>query len=371
MTDLLGAIRLHHCLTRLWDLMQANPLSRRGSRQQQPQQQPNGGHWGSNGGLGALGARPSPFDSASSGSRQNGWLAQGAGSGGGVGGHRRQSGLAWVLPGCGEAWVQEVGLECLVLAVAPPPPLPDNFMAGQPPLPLRLTVRWASRYGSQGNAAVSAACVAAAAASPRHVRNRMIECGLSAEPALPAPVLAALAAQLEAGSEKEFLDALCIAGHSAAAVQQRLLANAAQRGAGCLPGVLTPAAPPLASSSSGGGGDSTNITTSATAAPTPYRLAYRLQQAGRSLHLTLHFAQAGFTLLRLSTGPASEPGTAAWSQALWSRLQRLPGYRPLAPSPASIRAGDKPGGQQPAAWVHLESLPAALRAIMEAVVGAG
>eukprot|EP00887_Chlorella_sp_A99_P004973 scaffold4.g4973.t1 len=369
-TDLMGAMRTHVCLTRMRDAMATSPLAPPQLRSQEVAT--------ANGGRGT----------------ENGWLSRVAVGGGGGSGSVSESALVWALPGCGEVAVMEVGLGHIVLAVQGPPPLPSELVTDGPPspselVPVRVTMRWVSAYspresateaaetkdatacaGTSGAAAAAAGDGGAAAQKQQHKwLAQCVRCSVSASPALPASVTAALAAQLEAGSEHEFLDALCVAAHPAAAVQQHLGSPAAQRSAGLLPGALAsaPSTPMAASAPS----------PYQLSAPSPYQLAYRMQQGGRALQLRLQLAQAGFVLLQLRAAPepgASLPaarGAAAppWLEALWTRLQGQAGFRSAPPAPSSPSSGSKRAPQAPAhtAWFHWEGLPAALAVVLRTV----
>lgn len=88
LTELFSLIRLHTCLTRIWNMMMPRP-----------------------------------------GGRQNG----------------QGPCMSYVLPGCGGVALAEIGVAHLVLVVSPPPSSGDVLSAAPVP-PLRITMRWVGRY---------------------------------------------------------------------------------------------------------------------------------------------------------------------------------------------------------------------------------
>ncbi len=384
-TDLVRLGMLHLCLTRMAGCMAANPLAGAAKAAK------------SNGGIKAEGAGVA-CDVPTNGGLANGQLApEGAGS--------PASALAWPLPGCGSVLLQEAGLTHLSLLVSPPP-LPDGLQHLEQPPPLRLTVSWddtlasssrgsssgrgdggsdggdgpaagLQRGGSNAEGAPSAPAVAAgsttgggggASCSSGGGSLRHIRCRVVSKPALPEPVLAALAQQLEAGRVDLFLDSLCLAGHAGAAAARQLTPEA-QRAAGLLPGALrllgTTASAAAAAAPAGGAGSSA------------LRLRAQLQQGGRATGLHLAFHAGGYALLQLAPMQHGSAAAAAsiWLPPLWDRLAKgVPTFSPVeALPPAAQQPGEPPRPQQHAAqqlrqaWVHHSGLQEALAQVMRAV----
>lgn len=265
-----------------------------------------------------------------------------------------QSALLWGLPLCGTVSLVEVGLTQAVLLVtpaAPPEQQQQPRVAGGPgapaaagaaAAPIRLKVEWVSQSKRSGDSAAAAPGGPAAAAGPKpeHAASGsgFVRCQLSAEPPLPAPLLCTLAAQLEAGAEAEFLDALCLAAGAAAALQHQV-AGEGLRAAGLLPGAaaLLPGAAGSATRSA-------------------LRLALRAQHAQRTLHLQLQFGRGGYTLLRL----LGSSGCPAWAEAGWARACTLPGCH----AAADAAAGHAHAKQ---AWCALGTLGAAVAQLLAAL----
>lgn len=384
-TDLVRLGMLHLCLTRMAGCMAANPLAGAAKAAK------------SNGGIKAEGAGVA-CDEPTNGGLANGQLApEGTGS--------PASALAWPLPGCGSVLLQEAGLTHLSLLVSPPP-LPDGLQHLEQPPPLRLTVSWddtlasssrgsssgrgdggsdggdgpaagLQRGGSNAEGAPSAPAVAAgsttgggggASCSSGGGSLRHIRCRVVSKPALPEPVLAALAQQLEAGRVDLFLDSLCLAGHAGAAAARQLTPEA-QRAAGLLPGALrllgTTASAAAAAAPAGGAGSSA------------LRLRAQLQQGGRATGLHLAFHAGGYALLQLAPMQHGSAAAAAsiWLPPLWDRLAKgVPTFSPVeALPPAAQQPGEPPQPQQHAAqqlrqaWVHHSGLQEALAQVMRAV----
>lgn len=384
-TDLVRLGMLHLCLTRMAGCMAANPLAGAAKTAR------------SNGGLApaeaAAAAATVACDGPAYGGLANGQLPLEVGG-------SAASALVWPLPGCGSVRLLEAGLTHLVLLVTAPP-LPDGLQQLEQPAPLRLNVSWdntlagssssggnssssSGGYGDGGSgggaapvaglqrAGSSAAGVPTAAAmaggtssgggasvgsgggSLRHIRCRVV-----CQPALPEPLLAALAQQLEAGRLDLFLDSLCLAGHAAAAAARQLTPEA-QRAAGLLPGALRLLG-----------------TAAAAAGSSALRLRAQLQQGGRAASLCLAFHAGGYTLLQLAPAQGSSAAAAAsiWMPPLWDRLAKgVPTFAAVeAPPAAAQQPGEPPRGQQHAAqqlrqaWVHHSDLGEALAQVMRAV----
>ena len=377
-SDVLRTLRLHACVARLASLMLANPLVARrtcdsttlGSRHQAAA----GGAGRDNGGLAAAakgsagggggGSWADPGGAGSPVGLANGFLGQALGGGGSNGaaagsGTGSCSALLWPLPLCATAALAEVGPAHAVLTVtpaAPPPtrkPEPGAAQAtAAAPLPasapVRLRVEWVSRYEGGGSMASSGGGGGSSGDGGGHAvaaepsGRGLVRCRLTSKPALPAPLVEAMEAQLEAGCEAEFLDSLCLAAPQASALAGSL-APASLQAAGLLPGAVALAAP------SGGGGDG------GAGGGSALRLALRAQHAQRTLHLHLGFARGGYTLLRLLSGQGAP--LAAWAEGAWGRACGLPGCHAAADGAAL-------GTQAKQAWCAAGSLPGALAALL-------
>ena len=324
LTELFSLIRLHTCLTRIWNMMMPRP-----------------------------------------GGRQNG----------------QGPCMSYVLPGCGGVALAEIGVAHLVLVVSPPPSSGDVLSAAPVP-PLRITMRWVGRYADDApQATVALTASSNGNTTPQQQKQKQqqqqqqqqqrtrrrdeLVCSLSSEPPLPATITAVLAARLDEGNERAFLDGCCTAGHTAAAVQAHLLSSEAQRSAGLLPGALMlediadqPDVPPRAVGQQHSG-------SGVAQQPAPaYALCCRLQQDGRALRLRLQFAEAGYVLMRLMPLAALATATLPpWLNALWERLLQLPGTKAV-----QVAGGAGGGGKNSrTAWVNWETLSGALSAVLLAV----
>jgi hypothetical protein len=357
-SDLVRIGMLHLCLTRLAGKMAANPLAA-GARAAAAAADGKG-----------VGSSQAAGPTNGETSIANGQLPQN-------GSAAPAPALVWPLPGCGSVRLPEASLTHMLLVVAPPPlPLaPDGQGGREQPQPLRLTVRWGNTLLDSSHLAGQAAQQQQAASSTPGIASSSsgssksgslshIRCCISSEPPLPEPVAAALEQQLEAGREDLFLDSLCLAAHSAAALAGQL-SPAAQRAAGLLPGALQLLG---ASTSAGGtsGGPGSAL-----------RLRAQLQQTDQAATLALGFHACGYTLLQLQ--PPLRASAAAWMLPLWQRLgQQIPSFSAVDPAAPAVAAsnGQQPpeqqqqqqtGQQLQQAWVRRDGLAAAVAAVMQAV----
>ncbi|GAB4814308.1 hypothetical protein N2152v2_001354 [Parachlorella kessleri] len=269
--------------------------------------------------------------------------------------------LLWVVPLCASVALAEVGLTRAVLLVQPslPPgaglhpqhpqqrPLGSQQQVGAQ---LRLTIEWVGQYSthrgggssSTGPGRPVAPTAAAASEAPGTDAgggSGLVTCRVSAEPQLPAPTLQALAAQLDAGCEAEFLDSLCLAAAPWAALCQAV-APTALRAAGLLCGSIK-------LSSTG-----TNASRSA------LRLALHAQHGQRTLLLHLEAGRGGYTLLRLmGSRGAAYP---AWAEAAWASVCQLPVCHAAAEGAAALM-------QAKQAWCGLGSLGTAVGILLRAL----
>ena len=358
-SDLVRLGMLHLCLTRLAGKMAANPLAA-GARAAAAAADGKGG-----GSSQAAGHTNGEISTANGQLPQNGSAASAAA-------------LVWPLPGCGSVHLLEASLTHMLLVVAPPPlPLTSDGQAGrEQPQPLRLTVRWgntlldssrlagqAAHQQQQQRQAASSTPGSASASSSKSGSLSHIRCCVSSEPALPEPVAAALEQQLEAGREDLFLDSLCLAAHSAAALARQLLPEA-QRAAGLLPGAFQLLGASTGASTSDGPSSA-------------LRLRAQLQQGERAATLALGFHACGYTLLQLQPPlrASAAASAAAWMPPLWQRLgQEIPSFAavdPAAPAAAASNGQQPPeqqnGKQLLQAWVHRDGLAAAVAAVMQAM----
>lgn len=390
-TDMVRVGMLHLCLTRLAGCMAVNPLAAAAQALAAAAAAgpppagaaaaggANGGLAAPGGGVGLLGS----MDFLASGGMDllagakepgNGGLPNGVAAPGGQGpagpasGGEAAEGLVWPLPGCGSVRLQAAGLTHVELLVAPPPaPKGQLGAAAQPPPPpVRVTVTWADTLAGAPRAAGGGG-----GGLMQHIR-----CGVACEPPLPPPVTAALAQQLEAGRADLFLDALCLAAHSAAAAAAQLTPQA-QRAAGLLPGAVKLL---------GAGGEATSSVEGAAggAHSSALRLRAQVQHGEHAATLCLSFHAVGYTLLQLQPAQthAANAAAASWMPAMWQRLsQRVPSFAPLDAGGLAPTAADGGGSsaQQAAAgeapqkrlvrqaWVHRDGLAAVLAEILHAV----